>query len=356
MSTTNSRILDTVLKRGVLLSTTVSFWRAHKHLKPEDIGLKPEQVNDRLYSLGHKKLVPAEELAPFSLVESRVTALVKAHSFPFMHGVGRYVPNAALSKVIDGLAIAKKDFWQAFKEFHSRYKDIRRAAQLEWMKAAQELSTEPHLLIEAIDKAYPQPDQLEEYFNISWGFFQIAFPEEIDEGVLISESAEVLAARQEAARTAKKQMLDGVGGFVNGCVNQMREDLISLVSEMQESIRTGKNGVHQKTLNRLESFIGQYRLLNFAGDSELEQAMQQFSAAYLTQPAEHYRNNASDQQRLVAGLGALRQVAADMIRAGTENVLADFSKLGARKVHLGKHQPIATDAGKQVAVGEEVPA
>ena len=49
----------------------VRYWRAHKKLRAEDLGLEPDQVSDRLISLGHKRLLPKEATAALAIVESR---------------------------------------------------------------------------------------------------------------------------------------------------------------------------------------------------------------------------------------------------------------------------------------------
>ena len=328
------RILDTVMKKGVLFSTSISYWRAHKHLRPEDIGFEAAQINQKLISLGHKKLVPPEALQEFSLVEGRVNAFVANNSFPFMQGVGRYVPNTALPKVIAEMQARKQEFWDAFARFKASYTTIRRQAQADWLKAAQDLSADPLKLVETIDKAYPAQDELERYFDFKWGFFQIAFPEEVDAEVLLQESEEVAAARREAAKQAKEQMLGGVGGFVSECVNQMRADLAELAGSMQSAIEGSAKGVHQKTLNRLTDFIAQYRLLNFANDTTLEEELTRFQTQFLDRTAEHYRGNAADQASLLQGLQGLRSSALGMIKSGTSNVLVGLGRLGVRRLHM----------------------
>jgi hypothetical protein len=69
----NQPLLDVLTREGVLLSVSVRYWRAAKKLKPEDLGLDPDDIIDRLISLGHKKLLPREALAPFAIIESRPT-------------------------------------------------------------------------------------------------------------------------------------------------------------------------------------------------------------------------------------------------------------------------------------------
>jgi hypothetical protein len=65
-----NELLQVLTREGVLVNVSVRYWRAHKKLKAEDIGLKPDAVSDRLISLGHKRLLPKEATAALALVEA----------------------------------------------------------------------------------------------------------------------------------------------------------------------------------------------------------------------------------------------------------------------------------------------
>jgi hypothetical protein len=60
---TDNPLLDVLTREGVLLNVSIRFWRGCKKLKAEDIGLDPDNVSDRLISLGHKRLLPKEATA-----------------------------------------------------------------------------------------------------------------------------------------------------------------------------------------------------------------------------------------------------------------------------------------------------
>ena len=79
----DNRLLDALSCRGVLVNVSVRYWRARKKLNPEDLGLTTDQVNARLISLGHKKLLPKDclrSLARLSIRSRRIRsiALVRA--------------------------------------------------------------------------------------------------------------------------------------------------------------------------------------------------------------------------------------------------------------------------------------
>ena len=99
----NTDILSVLTREGVLINASVRYPRFHKKLKPADLGLEPEQVSDRLMSLGHKRLLPKEALAQLALVESRTHAIIDKSTFPFLGGIGHFLPNAKLVDVQEQL-------------------------------------------------------------------------------------------------------------------------------------------------------------------------------------------------------------------------------------------------------------
>jgi hypothetical protein len=44
----NQPLLDAVCRKGVLVATSVRYWRGCKRLNAEDLGLDPANVSDRL--------------------------------------------------------------------------------------------------------------------------------------------------------------------------------------------------------------------------------------------------------------------------------------------------------------------
>src|SRR4051812_19080371 len=95
----NGDLLSLLTREGVLIKVSVSYWRGHKKLRAEDIGLEKKQLSDRLISLGHKRLLPKEALAGLVLVEGRAHSLIDGNTFPFLNGLGHFVPNSKLGEI-----------------------------------------------------------------------------------------------------------------------------------------------------------------------------------------------------------------------------------------------------------------
>ncbi|MDA1257859.1 MAG: DUF3150 domain-containing protein [Chloroflexi bacterium] len=328
-------LLDVLTREGVLINVSVRYWRAAKKLKAEDLGLDPDDVTDRLISLGHKKLLPREAMAAFALIESRTHALVDANTFPFLNGLGHFLPNRRLEEVTSRLKALEHEFDAARAEFTSRYADLRVQASRDWWEAARKLVSDPDRLVATIEDAFPQPSRMDRYFGFTADLFQITVPERLQsELVDLADQTELVRARQQVAAEARAKISAGVECFVGDCVASMREQTAQLCNEMLGSFRDGKTGIHQKTLNRLVNFIDQFKSLNFAGDQDLERRLEEVRKQFLIHSAEEYRDNDKARSRLTQGIKNLADTAREMAQSDAREIVERFGKLGVRKFVL----------------------
>jgi len=331
-----NNLLQTLTREGVLINVSVRFWRAHKKLRPEDIGLEPDNVSDRLISLGHKRLLPREATAALALVESRAHALVEANTFPFLNGLAHFVPNAKLAELTGKLKQLEKEFWQAKNQFVSQYGRLRDAATREWRTMAARLSDNPDRLVAAIEAAFPPAPTLERKFGFDTQLFQIAVPERLGLDLLgLGDQENLVNARQQAAREATAKIREQTQSFIAECVTSLRQQTTQLCGEMLQSIRTGESGVHQKTLNRLIRFIDQFRQMNFAGDAVMEQQLENVRRELLSRTAEEYRQGgASARATLESGLSQLAETARELAQQDATELVQRFGGLGRRKFQV----------------------
>jgi hypothetical protein len=330
----DNSLLHVLTREGVLINVSVRYWRGCKKLRPEDLGLDAEDVSNRLISLGHKRLLPKDVLAELALIEGRAHALVEANTFPFLNGLGHFLPNPKLEEVTGTLSKLETEFWQANEAFVSRYSSHRDEALVEWRETAAKLVKDPQRLIAAIAGAFPL--KLEKYFSFDVALFQIAAPERLDgDLVSLAEHREIIQARQKAAQEAAAKITGGVNDFIGECVASLREQTATLCEEMLASIGNGKtDGVHQKTLNRLINFIDQFKQLNFANDTEMERHLEKARQELLSRTAAEYRDSAHAQRKLGQGLSALADKARELAGEDAKEIVQRFGDLGRRRFHL----------------------
>ena len=332
-TTSNQALLDGICRRGVLVTTSIRFWRGCKRLNPEDLGLDPAHVSDRLIQLGHKRLVPRDALQRFALIESRAHAAVESSSFPFLGGIARFVPNARLGPLKDQLDKLQEEFREALLDFIAGYAPLRENAMTEWRAVAQNLNGSAERLIATIEQSFPPALQLAQRFGFETRFFQIAAPDsirlEVVEGV---EQLEVAEDRRRIAEDASRRLNAGIDGFIRESVASLREETARLAEDVLATINGSENGVHQRTLNRMTAFIDSFRTLNFAGDQQLEQTLERFHRDLLGRSAEDYRNNSGAMASLTDGLTRLRQTAVQLASSDAREIVSRFGQQGTRRL------------------------
>jgi len=330
-----NQLIDVLTREGVLISVSVRYWRATKKLTAEDLGLDPGRVTERFISLGHKKLLPKEALEPFALIESRAHALVEGGTFPFLRGLARYLPNTKLQEITDRLQRLEKEYQTAKERFLEHYAETRERALAEWREAAQRLGSDPERLVATISAAFPDPQRMDRCFEFSVQLFQIRAPESLDLAMIQSgDQEEIMKVRQQAAAEAATRIREQSQAFVSDCVASLRQQTSTLCEEMLESMRSGKTGVHQKTLNRLIKFIDEFKQLNFVGDQQMEQELERVRQEFLRKTAEEYRDDRFARTQLQQGLRDLADTARDLAQQDTRELVNRFGAMGHRRFHL----------------------
>ena len=330
-----NQLLDILTREGVLINVSVRYWRATKKLKAEDLGLNPDNVTDRLISLGHKKLLPKKSLKPFALIEGRAHALIDENTFPFLQGLSHFLPNSKLEEVTEKLNDLEREFHEVSRNFLNGYVILRLQAIEEWRQAANRLVSNPEELVTTIERSFPYSGKMERFFRFSTQLFQIRVPEEIHlQAISLADQMEIVRAREEAARNAASRISHDVEVFVSDCVATLRQQTAQLCEEMLESIRSSKTGIHQKTLNRLVRFIDQFKDLNFAGDREMEEHLERVRQELLVRSAEDYRDDDQARERLQQGLRGLADTARELAQQNNTEIVERFGNMGQRKFHM----------------------
>jgi hypothetical protein len=328
-------LLKVLTREGVLLNVSVRYWRGCKKLRPEDLGLNPRDLSDRLISLGHKRLLPKDATGQLTLIEGRAHSLVEGNTFPFLNGLAHFVPNTKLADVTGKLKELESEFWAAKEAFLQKYAALRESAAKEWQTMAQKLVSDPDRLVASIEAAFPTLGQMDRFFGFDIQLFQIAAPERLGLDTLaLGDQEQLIQARQKAAQEAAQKIHADAEAFVTDCVATLREQTAALCQEMLESINTSETGVHQKTLNRLLRFVDQFKSMNFVNDEEMTLKLETVRKELLKKTAEEYRDSTKARNQLVAGLSQLRDAAKQLATQEATELVQRFGEMGRRKFHL----------------------
>lgn len=146
------------------------------------------------------------------------------------------------------------------------------------------------------------------------------------------EQMEVSEDRRRIAESASRRLQADLNGFIQESVASLREETAKLTEDVLTTIEGSENGVHQRTLNRLTSFIDKFRSLNFAEDEQLETQLERFREDLLSRSAEEYRNDSGAMTSLTNGLELLRQNAVQLAQSDAQDVLSRFGQMGTRRL------------------------
>jgi hypothetical protein len=127
-------------------------------------------------------------------------------------------------------------------------------------------------------------------------------------------------------------MQTDLDSFIRQSVAALRQETARLASDVLATIDASDKGVHQRTLNRIGTFIESFRSLNFAGDAQLEQTLENFRANLLRRSAEDYRNSPGAMTSLTDGLNRLRETAVQLAKEDASAIVARFGQVGQRRL------------------------
>jgi hypothetical protein len=337
MEDTGTLLSDLIGQAGVLVKSRVSWPRLGQKLTPEDLGL-PATDNRKSIVLGHKKLLGsgAETMETFRTCESRLNALVNDSTRPFM-GIGHFVPNGQLDAFNEAFRTLRRAWQSAVNAWLPTYPALREAALAEWHEyAISKGLPDADLFMARIREALPQPNELAFKFNYGLTFFRIEAPADLQlagfDGV--EEHMSVHRARQAAATEARDHIMTQANAFIDDYTATLRQGVCQLANDMLRAIHNSKTGVHQKTLNRLDRMWDYFNRMNFHGDAELGQLLEQARSEILSRSAGEYRDSDAFKSELTGKLTELKDKAASLARQDAAQVRRRFMETGRRKFNI----------------------
>jgi hypothetical protein len=100
-------------------------------------------------------------------------------SFPFLGGIARFVPNARLGPITEGLDKLRDEFRDATLDFVAGYGPLRERAMDEWREAARSLSGSAESLLITIEQSFPPASDIAKRFGFETRMFQVAAPDHL---------------------------------------------------------------------------------------------------------------------------------------------------------------------------------
>lgn len=273
--------LKKVFTEGTLVEVNVSRWSGLKYLDAEDLGLKSEEVDAELFSLGRKRLLTKERMQRFKSVENRARKAVDAYSFSFPLGKAAFVPAAAIAKVVEEIDKAVVEFNAERDRLAEDYDEIKGAMIAQYREALPKIyerlgpdETFPvfaERFLAKIEEAYPV--DIASRFELSYSLYRVELPEEarieaIEAGVaaeVASERANLIASKNAEMR---ERINKDVDEFVVKVVAALRAEVAEVCGRVSDLIGRG-SPIKEGSLDSLRDMVEKFKTLNFMGDKEI---------------------------------------------------------------------------------------
>jgi len=255
MSTKELQSKSSIFMDGVLFDLDSFWWKGFVQLKAEDIEIIKSEVPD-VVQLGRVRLLKHEAFKDFQLIESKARLAVEKFSYPFMISTVRFVPYTVLKDLMDVLEGLKKAFQVYLENFIFRYEENRGNFLIQYPRLQQH-----------IQDRYPYVSSLRSKFYFGWAFFEMAMPQEI-RAQLADDNQ--LFALQDAWQDSQNEVSRRLDRWVDDVGRTMRKEILNTCQSMQASLDEGRI-IRESTLDRARDTIRRLRTMNFIGDSQVNE-------------------------------------------------------------------------------------
>jgi hypothetical protein len=284
--------IQEVFRKGCLIDLDVGVWPAERKLQPEDLGLSKGEVPDT-FSLGHKRLIPAEATSKIRRVENLGRITVTRYSFPFPFGGARFVPRTQLQECTDQLDGIISTFNAVADSIVADYDKHRLSMRAEFTQAAHAAFHRRMLLcgnmdvgedeyvnefLKRIDSVYPSAVDLRRKYHMEYVVFQVELPD-----LTRATYADIVedAAKIDLMRRAYEQSIrQRVESFAETVVVNMREGANDVLGRAIKTMKFGKRPT-KYTVDMVRKMINRYGGMDLVGDTEFKGRLLDFKARVL---------------------------------------------------------------------------
>lgn len=330
-----------------MVATHYSYWKGTVRLQPSDLGISEQDIDPKLFSLGHKKIMGrnVERINEFKVLANKFSKIIVNNSFNFLDKL-RYVPNERLSKVREQLDAVIAESELKAQEFMRDYPRLIEEATSEWLTFAHsatmkngdmvfEPSQIPHFMAK-IAESFPSIPRLSRTFKFSYNVVNVVVPDAqvATEIASIRDQEDIASARSKLIADEARKLADESQAFLNQCLQEMRNGLVNVVNEVNASLQNSKNKPNQKTINKLANYFAQVRAMNFANDRGITDLINQFEGKFLGCSAVEYQDNQAALEALRGGVKTLASQAKELAAQDVSNIAADFGKVASRKIRF----------------------
>jgi hypothetical protein len=264
---------EDIYKIASLVDNQASCWTGKVALTLEDLGLEKDHMPHNI-SLGDKRLVPKEALAPLQSRVRLARKVLEVYGFAFPWGSGRLVFHQAMPIVIDKLEQEFADYHEALKVFEHEYDSYKLKMRPEWTKAATQahfrsLNKKKHAstsfisnFLSRIYASYPSFEEIRHKFRTGYSIHK-----------LVPSDVSVFGLDGAAYQ---KQAVEDLRSFILSLEPLIATRMPEAFAKQAQSLRQDKKRVTYPVLDSLVLAIDNYLALAFYEDEEVISALKNF--------------------------------------------------------------------------------
>ena len=335
--------LTSLDQQGIVAIVHVKKWETARSLSAEDLGLDLEGLDEGgLIQLGRKRLVPPSLTAKFGLLESRARGALTRNSYRYME-VLRFIPNTKLHVVKDQILPIVEEFEREVEVFLDDYEAIKEQSIAAWethlrhLRARErekgssgDVSRFDTLMVE-IRESYPPVDEVRKKFGMKLNIFAVIPPgTEIPGRENVHDWEETRQERRRIARECAEGFRGEVDEFTTSCMRDLMAQTSKVLGDAATTLSNGQP-CNQRSLNRLGRLVEDYKEMNFMGESDYQQQLEDFQTKFLSRQAADYRSNSRLLEEMNSGLEDLQATANKVVDSLNA---PDVTALGARRLML----------------------
>lgn len=286
-----TRDVESIFDDGVLVDLDIGYWLAKSRNTASDLGVNERKLPKYVIGLGTKRLVPKSLSDRWRRIAGKARYTVRRYSFPFPIGDCAFVPLKALPKVEERLRTLQKEFNAEPTYLAKHYDKIRTT------------TTKQYPQLRAL---YPPKAVVLSKFYFTWQLFSVKLPKQAQLAALNRKKA---AAAQAAEQRAAAELESRVHRFVDEAVKTLRAKTAEICQTIADKIKA-KEVVTQRSLTQLNNAIERFKLMNFAGDDEVESRLTALQKEVLQgNKAEDFADDEALRTALVTALNDVRKAA-----------------------------------------------
>lgn len=331
-----TRIQQVLMQHGQLVELKISSWAGKTRIEADDLGLAGV-VDETLHRLGHRRLVPPEELAKVAAIAKRARVRLADASYEFPIGGGRFVPVAALGSLLADLSRIRGDFERTVAEFVAKYAELAEKTRGELMICAErikaELAKDDDWLAAfegRLQASYPTVAAVTGAFGMSWNLYEITLPSGVDFRQV--SAADALEAGRLASE-ARERVEASLREFVGEANVELRRRAGEMCRRVASRIREKGGTVTERAFQPLRDLIDEFRQLDFTGDEGFATELDRLKTIWLGEDAKagtaaRVRDEVDYREHLGQALQAMGDQALQESERAAAEAMERFLKFG----------------------------